>query len=228
MSARFAGQVAAVTGASSGIGAAIARALADEGAAVVGYARRFAGGKAVAPAPGRVQELGLDVTDEAAVEARFAELGAVDLLVHCAGSGCFAPVASTQAADLRAQLEVHVVGTFLCSRAAMRRMQAGARIVVLGSVATQSAFPDCGAYTAAKMGQLGIARVLREELRPRGIGVTHVTAGAVDTPIWSERPGFDRSQMMRPDDLAAAVVDAVARPGLVVEDLVVVPPAGRL
>lgn len=228
---RLRGLRAVVTGGSSGIGRAIARALVGEGAGVVALARRAPPGP-LGPLPGvgALREAALDVTDEAAVRARFDELGDLDVLVVAAGHGAFAPLHQTDVADLRALLDVHVVGGFLCAREALRRMRVRRRghIVVIGSIAAQRAFADCGAYAAAKAGQLALTRVLAEEARPYGVRVTTVVAGATDTPIWDDRPGFERTKMMSPDDLAGFVVALVARPALAVEEVVVLPPAGAL
>jgi NAD(P)-dependent dehydrogenase (short-subunit alcohol dehydrogenase family) len=71
-------------------------------------------------------------------------------------------------------------------------------------------------------------RVLAEEARPYDIRVTTVLPGATDTPIWDERPGFDRTKMMQADDLAGLVVAVVARPMLAIDELTVTPPAGSL
>ena len=227
---RLHGKVCAVTGGSSGIGAAIARAFAAEGAAVIAYARRFRDESAAAAGPGRVAEVALDVTDEAQVRARFRELRALDVLVCSHGTGTFAPIATASAADLREMLDTHVVGTFLCAREALRLMRAARRghIVNVSSHAALRAFADCGGYTAAKAGQLGLTRVLAEEARPYDVRVTALMPGATDTPIWDDRPGFDRSKMMRSEDLAAIVVELVTRPGVAIEELVVTPPAGAL
>ena len=225
------GKIAAVTGASTGIGAAIARALAGEGAAVVGFARRFDVEKLTAPPrAGDVAEVRLDVTDERAVEARFAELPGLDILVCSAGIGRFAPILQTPVADVRAMLDVHVIGTFVCARAALGRMAAQRRghIVAIASVAAQRAFAECAGYTAAKAGQLGLTRVLAEDARPLDVRVTAILPGATDTPIWDDRPGFDRSKMMQCSDVAGFVVSIVARPAIAVEEVVVMPPAGAL
>ena len=96
------------------------------------------------------------------------------------------------------------------------------------SHAAHRAFTDCGGYTAAKAGQLGLVRVLAEEARPYDIRVTALLPGATDTPIWDERPGFDRSKMMQPADVAGFLVSIVARPGISVEEVIVTPPAGAL
>jgi NAD(P)-dependent dehydrogenase (short-subunit alcohol dehydrogenase family) len=127
-------------------------------------------------------------------------------------------------------LDTHVVGTFLCAREALRLMRPARRghIVNVSSHAAQRAFADCSGYTAAKAGQLGFTRVLAEEARPYDIRVTALLPGATDTPIWDERPGFDRAKMMRPEAVAEIVVELVTRPGVAIEELVVTPPAGAL
>jgi NAD(P)-dependent dehydrogenase (short-subunit alcohol dehydrogenase family) len=228
---RLIGKVAVVTGASTGIGAAIAAALAREGAAVVGFARRFEANRLPAePRPGEIVEVALDVTNEAAVRERFFELPGLDILVCSAGVGKFSPIITTELADVRAMLDVHVIGTFLCAREALRRMQPQRRghIVTIASVAAQRAFAECSGYTAAKAGQLGLTRVIAEEARPYDIRVTAVLPGATDTTIWDDRPGFDRSKMMRAADVAGLVVSVIARPTVAVEELVISPPGGAL
>jgi len=227
---RLVGKLAIVTGGSSGIGAACAQALAAEGAAVVATGRRFAGGLPRIPGPGEVVAAHLDVTDEAEVAARIAELPALDVLVCSAGVGTFGPVIRAGAAELRAMLDVHVVGTMLCAREALRRMQPRrtGHIVAIGSHAAHRAFTDCSGYTAAKAGQLGLMRVLAEEARPYNVRVTALLPGATDTPIWDDRPGFDRAKMMKPSDVAGFLIEIVARPAISVEEVIVTPPAGAL
>jgi NAD(P)-dependent dehydrogenase (short-subunit alcohol dehydrogenase family) len=227
---RLAGKHAIVTGGSSGIGAACAAALAAEGAAVVATGRRFPPGPLRMPAPGEVSQAHLDVTDEAEVVARLAELPAIDVLVCSAGVGTFGPLVHASAAELRAMLDVHVVGTMLCAREALRRMQPRrtGHIVAIGSHVAHRAFADCSGYTAAKAGQLGLLKVLAEEARPYDVRVTALLSGATDTPIWDDRPGFDRSKMMQPADVAGFLIEIVARPGISVEEVTVTPPAGAL
>ncbi len=227
---RLLGKFAIVTGGTSGIGAACAEALAGEGAGVVATGRRGPIGPMSKPAPGEVSHAHLDVTDEAEVEARFAELAELDIVVCSAGVGTFAPIATATTADLRAMLDVHIVGTFLCARAALRRMQPRKRghLIIIGSHVAHRAFPECGAYTAAKAGQLGLVRVLAEEARPYDIRVTALLPGATDTPIWDDRPGFDRTKMMQPDDVASFVVAILARPNISVTEVTLTPPAGAL
>jgi NAD(P)-dependent dehydrogenase (short-subunit alcohol dehydrogenase family) len=227
---RLLGKFAIVTGGSSGIGAACAQALAAEGAAVVACGRRFAPGPAARPALGQIVQAHLDVTDEDEVKARFAELPELDIVVCSHGTGTFAPVLRASVAELREMLDVHIVGSLLCAREALRRMQQkqSGHIVMIGSHAAHHGFTDCSGYTAAKAGQLGLARVLAAEARPYNVRVTSLLAGATDTPIWDDRPGFDRSKMMQPSDVAGFLVSIVARPNISVEEVVVTPPAGVL
>jgi NAD(P)-dependent dehydrogenase (short-subunit alcohol dehydrogenase family) len=227
---RLIGKFAIVTGGSSGIGAACAQALASEGAGVLACARRFPDSPVPAPALGEVVNAHLDVTDEIEVKRRFAELPELDILVCSAGTGTFGPIANCGAHDLRTMLDVHIVGTMLCAREAMRRMMPRKRghIVVIASHVAHRAFTDCGGYTAAKAGQLGLVRVLAEEARPYDIRVTAILPGATDTPIWDDRPGFDRAKMMKPEDVAGFLTAIVVRPGISVEEVTVTPPAGAL
>ncbi|NVB80996.1 MAG: SDR family oxidoreductase [Kofleriaceae bacterium] len=227
---RLLGKFALVTGGSSGIGAAVAAALAEEGCGVLATGRRFAPAPPRTPALGEVVNAHLDVTDEAEVRARIAELPEVDIVVCSHGTGTFAPMINASVADVREMLDVHITGTFICAREALRRMQPRRKghIVMIGSHVAHNTFTDCGGYTAAKAGQLGLARVLAAEARPYDVRVTSLLAGATDTPIWDDRPGFDRSKMMKPADVASFLIAIVARPGISVEEVTVMPPAGAL
>jgi NAD(P)-dependent dehydrogenase (short-subunit alcohol dehydrogenase family) len=228
---RLIGKLAIVTGGSSGIGRACAQALAHEGAAVVACARRFSPLRGpLAPVAGQVVDTHLDVTDEPEVVGLFAALPQLDIVVCSHGSGTFAPILAATSAEVRAMLDVHVTGSFLCAREALRRMKEtrAGHIVMIGSHAVHHGFTECGGYTAAKAAQLGLTRVLAAEARPLNVRVTALLAGATDTPIWDDRPGFDRSKMMQPSDVAGFLVDLVARPAVSVEEVVVTPPAGVL
>jgi len=229
VSQRFEGKICVVTGASSGIGRAIAQALAGEGGRVIGFARRFETTSVPgAPDAGAVLEARLDVSDEAMVADRFAALDRVDVLINAAGDGYFAPFDEASVDDIRTMLDVHVIGTFLCSREALRRMNGSGHVINIGSIAARDTFEGSAGYTAAKMGQLGIGRVLTLEARERGALVTTVMPGAVNTPIWDGREGFDRGKMMQPDDFAGLVLDILARPGLGTAEVTVTPPGGNL
>ena len=223
------GRLCVVTGASSGIGRAVAAALAQSGARVVGGARRFTdqplGDRLCA---GALAEMRLDVTNEAQVEACFAELGDIAVLVNNAGGGTFAPIIDETVARARAMLDAHILGTFLCSRAALPRMRRGGHIVNVSSSAAVHTFRGCALYTAAKAGQAAFGRVLREEARDYGVRVTNLYPGAVDTAIWDDKPTFNRSAMMRADELAGLIIDLLRRPGLSPEEVTIAPPGGSL
>jgi short-subunit dehydrogenase len=154
----------------------------------------------------------------------------VDIVVCSAGTGTFGPLINAKVSELRQMLEVHIVGTMLCVREALRRMQPRRKghIVAVSSHVAHRAFTDASSYTAAKAGQLGLVRVLAEEARPYDVRVTALLPGATDTPIWDDRPGFDRTKMMQPADVASFLVAIVSRPGIAVEEVTLTPPAGAL
>ncbi len=226
---RLQGKVCVVTGASTGIGEAIAAAFAAEGGAVVGVARRFEQ-RAPEPTPGAVSQVRVDISREPEVIRLFEAIGDVDVLVNNAGVSYFGAFDRMLLTELRAMLDTHVVGTYLCSREALRSMKSNRRghIVTVGSTAIIDTFTDCAGYTAAKSAQIALSKVLREEARAYDVRVTDLIPGAVDTPIWDDRPGFDRTKMLRPADVAAAVVDFVARSSVSVDQIVLRPPAGNL
>jgi NAD(P)-dependent dehydrogenase (short-subunit alcohol dehydrogenase family) len=232
---RLQGQVAVVTGASSGIGRALARALAAEGAAVVGGARRFPAAPGVSPRAGQVAEVHLDMGQEAEVRALFAALPRVDVLINNAGAFHTGPLVDFAIDKLRELLDVHVIGAFVAAQEALRRMRdqapraAGGRghIVFVSSSAAFASFRGSAGYTAAKEAQKGMARVLVEEARPHEVRVTGLFPGATDTAAWSGS-GLDPGRMMRPEALAALVIEILVRPELSVELLAVNPPGGAL
>lgn len=226
-------RIAVVTGASSGLGAAIARALADEGACVVGFARRFSqSALAAVPSPGDIAEIKLDVSDDVAVRARFAELGGLDILINNAGDAAFGSIRELSVADLRAMLDTHIVGAMVCAQQALIAMEArgGGHIVNVSSIAAVQTFAGSAAYSAAKEGMRGFTRVLVEEARPLNVRVTGLYPGAIDTPIWDDKGDFvhKRARMLHPEDVAQLVLDVLKRPALSIEELQVLPPGGSL
>jgi 3-oxoacyl-[acyl-carrier protein] reductase len=128
------------------------------------------------------------------------------------------------AANLRA--------TYLACRAVLRPMLAAGRgtIIAVISLAAVRPIPGCAAYTASKAGALGFVRVLREEVRARGVRVTALCPGAVDTPFWDAIPGApDRARMLSAVTVAdAAVLAAAAPPEATIEEIVLAPTPGVL
>lgn len=230
----LAGRLALVTGASRGIGAAIAHALAGIGARVVRVARRL---------PHRSEGSWLDVpcdlTDAAQVE-RLAERvlrqeGTPALVVNNAGGFLLRPLDETTPADFDAQLAVNLRASFLLARAFLPAMRAagGGVFVSIGSVADHTGFPENAAYAASKYGLRGLHDTLAAEFHGTGVRLTLVSPGATDTTIWDRfaperRPGFPpRAAMLRPEDVAEAVLFAATRPEHVHVDWIRLQPAGR-
>ena len=237
---KLAGQVAVVTGAGRGIGRAVATALAREGAAVALAARSAAELEGVAreirQSGGRALSVPTDVRQEAAVEAlaqrALGEWQRVDVLVNAAGAATFAPVADSKLDDWDQMLAVNLRGAVLCCRAVLPAMIARHRgtIVNLGSVVTSRSLTGSAAYTASKYGLLGFSRVLAEEMRPHGVRVGVLSAGATDTPLWDAMPGAPvRERMLRADQVAEAALLMVALdPNATLEELTLLPAGGIL
>ena len=162
--------VALVTGASGGLGQAIAAELGRRGYLVVGLSR----------------SAGVDVSDEASVTSAFGGLERLDALVNNAAVLINRPLLETTAEDWDDQLGSGLRAAFLCSREAFRRMGEGGSIVNISSlsgVAGTEKFPGMAAYVAAKSGLAGLTEVLAVEGRPLGIRVNAISPGAIDTPM---------------------------------------------
>ncbi|MEO1077528.1 MAG: SDR family oxidoreductase [Bacteroidota bacterium] len=231
--------IVVVTGASQGIGAAIAEAFAAEHGAQVGLlARSRAKLEAIATrcrARGATAEAFVcDVTDDAAVaqaaEAVSARFGAPDVLVNNAGQFQPGALLDTDAAAFRQQVEVNLTSAFLVTHAFLPSMVERGRghVFFMASVASLQAYPGGAAYCAAKHGLLGLARVVREETKPLGVRVTTLLPGATLTPSW-DGTDLPPDRLMPPEDIAHAVVDAWRLSDrTVVEELVLRPQLGDL
>lgn len=222
--ADLAGTRALVTGASRGIGEAVARALAEAGARVILAARTVPRLEALA------HQIGGEVLplDLAHAEGALAALqgvvegpdGAPDVLVNAAGVFSLSPLHLTDVSELDWNLSLNLRGSFLAVRALLPAMRSrGSGLIVnIGSVAGRRAFPGNGAYSASKFGLRGLHEVLLEELRGTGVRATLLEPAASDTPIWDalnpdENPDLpDRAAMLRASDVAAAVLFVASRP----------------
>ncbi len=218
------GRSALVTGASRGIGEAVARALAQVGAQV------FLLGRSADRLDELAQELDgvaviADLADSDSVEegtARVVEIlgGPPDVVVNAAGVFTLASLASTPIGDLDLNYEVNLRGTFLVIRSVLPAMllRGEGLLVNVGSVAGHRAFPDNAAYSASKFGLRGMHEVLLEEIRGTGVRATLIEPGACDTPMWDDLDPDgtehlpDRADMLRPSHVAEAVVFAATRP----------------
>ncbi|MGY1822991.1 SDR family oxidoreductase [Geodermatophilus sp. SYSU D00079] len=185
-------RTAVVTGAGSGLGRAIARALADDGWSVALLGRTRAALEGTAAGGGATLVLPTDVTDERQVDAAFAAVrdawGRVDLLVNNAGTfGPSGEVDQIAVEDWRATVEVNLTGMFLCARAAVRVMKAqdpsGGRIVNNGSISAHVPRPASVAYTATKHAVTGLTRALALDGRAHRIAVGQVDVGNAATDM---------------------------------------------
>jgi NAD(P)-dependent dehydrogenase (short-subunit alcohol dehydrogenase family) len=232
-------KVAVVTGASRGIGLAIAQALAGVGFNVAitarGAAQIKSAAKKIEKRDRRVVAHPCDVSKEEDVAQLFGlvkrEFGHVDVLVNNAGySGPLAPIAEMPLEQWQANLDTNLTGTFLCARAAVPLMRKGSTIVNNLSIAAKGYFEGMGAYVASKHGAMGFTLTLRAELRPKGIRVIALLPGATDTDIWKQFwPDAPRERMISSESVASVVVNAILQPeNATVEELVIGPTAGTL
>ena len=230
------GRRALVTGASSGIGRATARALAADGARVALLARERADLEAVARGLVGSVPIECDVRDAAAVDAavrRAATLfEGLDLVVTAAGLGKFGDTATFAVEDWDEVLDVDLRGTFLVVRAALPHLRRSrGHVVTISSIAAVRPFPESAAYCAAKAGVRALAQVVAEEHRRAGVRVTNMVVGSVDSPFWERAGGTNlaRERMLRPEDVARAIALAVAQPPEVsLDEIVLMPPDGVL
>ena len=211
------GKVAFVTGASRGIGAAVVRALSNEGVRV-GLASRSGDDLGLADAVG----LECDVRDLGQVEAAVAKtverFGRLDICIANAGVGSYHTLADTPVEHIEEMIDVNLKGTIYAIRAAIPHLIASGEgdIVTVASEAGRRGLPGEAVYCASKFGQVGLTRALDHELRERGVRCTNVCPGGVATDFALE-DGYGRTPdvlagMMSADDVAAVVLFCLTRP----------------
>ena len=233
-------KVAVITGASRGIGLAIAEAFAAAECDLVLAARnvrplRSAAKALTRSARVRVIVKSCDVSDPRQVAALFAAVKKrfprIDILINNAGiAHAMAPAQDLSVEKWNEVIATNLTGTFLCSRAAIPMMASGGIIVNNLSVAATDVFAGEAAYCASKWGAMGLTNTLREELREKGIRVLALVPGPTDTEIWNQFwPDAPREKMMRPEDVARAVLTAVTMPaGTAVDEIRMSPASGSL
>lgn len=233
------GKTALITGASRGIGLAIAQALAAEGCNLVLSGRDQSTLRKAARELARRKISVLPVVCDArnpleveqlfkTVKTRFRRL---DILINNAGVAH--PNLSVAKLPVNSWMEVigtNLTGMFLVTRAALPLMKRGGAIVNNLSIAAKRVFPGLSAYNASKHGALGFTNTLREELRGQGIRVIALLPGATDTSIWNAFwPDAPRKKMMPGKTVAEAVVNALTLSAeSTAEELTIMPSAGTL
>ena len=214
---RLDGKVAFVTGASRGIGAAVARALSDGGVAV-GLASRSGDDLGLPNAIG----LRCDVRDNAQVERAVAQtverFGRLDICVANAGVGSYHTLVDTPLDHLEEMIDVNLKGTIYAARAAIPHLVASGEgdLVTVASEAGRRGLPGEAVYCASKFGQVGLTRALDHELREHGVRCTNVCPGGVATDFALE-DGYGRTPdvlegMMTAEEVADVVLFCVTRP----------------
>jgi clavulanate-9-aldehyde reductase len=239
------GRVAAVTGASSGIGEATARALSAAGATVALGARRADRLEAIAESlDGPVMVREVDVSDEEQargfVQAAHGELGGLHILVNNAGVMLLGPVADADTGEWRQMIAVNLLGLLYCTHAALPLLASGGGgdIVNVSSVAGRRADAGAAVYNMTKFGVHAFSEALRQEALHQAIRVTTVAPGFVETELQghntnplvrqaTERAREQIGEVLKAEDIADAILHALTRPAHVCVNEVVVRPTGQ-
>ncbi len=219
--------IALVTGASRGIGLAIAHQLLREGAHVIRLARNLEHLETESQT-----DIPCDVTKSGAVRSTVARIvaapGVPDIVVNNAGTFLLKPVVETTPEEFARQLSVNLSGPFLVLRELLPHLirKGHAHLVTIGSVADHVPYAGNAAYGASKYGLRGLHEVLRRELAGTDVRTTLVSPGPTNTELWDEVQSGDpddvpdRSQMLTAEDVAQAVLFAVTRPRRVNVELI--------
>jgi NAD(P)-dependent dehydrogenase (short-subunit alcohol dehydrogenase family) len=231
------GKTVFITGAASGLGAALASVLAGGGADIVATDIRPAQLETSAEAlrqlhaGRRVHTIAFDVGDPDAVRAAVAEtldtMGRLDILINNAGTDVTLPLDALSEEDWLRVIGTNLNGPFLLAKhaAAHMRTLGDGHIVNIASTAAKRAWANAAAYHASKWGLLGLSHALHAELRPHNIRVTAVIAGGMRTPFLLERfPELDPTALQDPADVAQAILHVLTMPsGTVIPELTVLP-----
>ena len=225
-----------VTGASRGIGRAIAEQLAADGRSLLVHGRDESAlsetRRAIETKGGRAIQLIADLRRPADIDHMIEQIGSepLDVLIHNAGIAVVKPYDAVSPDEWTATLAVNVTAPFLLTRQLAPRMRAGSSIVHILSIAAKTGFPGWSSYSMSKFALEGFSQSLREELRPRGIRVINVYPAATATEIWNSVEGdWPREKMMPAKQVAEAVAFALSRPAdLAVENLTLSNTSGAL
>ncbi len=219
----FTGKVAVVTGASRGIGLAIARALVDRGAGVMitgTSEKRLAEAARELESAARGGSVIAQLADvrkyddvERMLSAAASRFGGIDVLVNNAGVGVFTPVSEMSVEQWHDVIETNLTGVFHCCHAALPhlRRRGGGWIINISSLSGTNAFPDGAAYCASKSGLNAFSESLMQEVRHDGIRVAYVMPGSVNTAFSGQQPS-GQDWKLSPEDVAEVVTHLLAHP----------------
>ena len=216
-------KIALVTGATKGIGRAIAEALVSAGAGVAITARSE---DEIGTTVAELKKLGAgtaagyvcDVRDYDQVKSVVAEVakefGGLDILINNAGVGIFASVESMPVEDFRAVLETNVFGVFYCCHEAIPLMKprGGGYIINISSLAGANPHPQMAAYNASKFGLNGFSEALMQEVRHDGIKVSYIMPGSVNTEFGGDEPSDEKSWQLQSEDVALVIMNLLSYP----------------
>jgi NAD(P)-dependent dehydrogenase (short-subunit alcohol dehydrogenase family) len=231
----FAGKVALITGASSGLGRGFALALARAGASVFLVARREEKlREAVAEVAAAGGEAAYHVADVRSVPALFdlvdvllARYKKLNILINNAGLGWRAPLEELARSQIAETFETDLAAPIYLTQAALGALKrnAPADVVNIASIAGLQGFPEGTAYCAAKHGVVGFSRALAEELKPENIRVTAICAGSIDTEFFDRfRPTLERARMLQVEDAVRALMYVLTAPPHVMHGEIVLRP----
>ena len=231
----FSRKVALITGASSGVGRALAGALARAGASVFLVARREEKlREAVAEITQAGGEAAYHVTDVRMIPALYdlvdvllARYKKLHILINNAGLGSRAPLADLKRSDIAEMIETDLAAPIYLTQAALDalRRNAPSDVVNMASIAGLLGFPEGTGYCAAKHGLVGFSRALAEELKPDNVRVTTICAGSIDTEFFDRfRPTIDRPRMLRVEDAVRAAMYVLTSPPHVMHGEIVLRP----
>ncbi|MGD1899137.1 MAG: SDR family oxidoreductase [Phormidesmis sp.] len=233
---------ALITGASSGIGEATARAFAKAGFDLALVARSQATlnvlSNELIAFGSQADNFVIDLSEVAQVKERvgaaIAAFGPIDTLINCAGMGYTGPLGEMPLTDWQQVMTLNVTSVFQVVQALLPEMRSRGEglIINIASIAAQRSFPDWGAYGVSKAALVALSGAIAAEELANGIRVVTISPGAVDTAIWESetvQADFERSRMLQPETVAQTILHtALLPPNAVISHLTITPAQGAL